>query len=82
MMQNKNLSEIFTRLSDETKKMKHKWHWYWFKRHIKWLGKEWKDDIYKELYKAINDATKELEPIAYVTKIDEKTINEMIKELL
>lgn len=59
----------------------YKWHYFWFKRHIKWLSKKWKDEVYEELYKAIDDAIKEIEPIAYVTK-DEKAIDEMIKELL
>ncbi len=64
------------------RKVKHKWHWFWFKRHLKWLSREWKDEVYEALYKAMDDAIKEFEPIAYVTTINEKTMDEMIKELL
>ena len=37
------------------KKLLHKWHWFWFKRHTKWLLTEQRDMVYNTLYQSIND---------------------------
>lgn len=37
------------------KNLLRKWHCFWFKRHTKWLLIKQKEEIYKELYKSIND---------------------------
>lgn len=37
------------------KKILHKWHWFWFKRHTKWLLTEQRDMVYNTLYQSIND---------------------------
>ena len=46
------------------KKLLHKWHWYWFKQHMKWLSKEWREQIYKELDQALSEIIKNT-PIQY-----------------
>lgn len=42
-------------MGDDMKKILHKWHWYWFKRHMKWLLTEQRDIVYNTLYQSIND---------------------------
>ena len=37
------------------KKLLYKWHWYWFKRHTKWLLTKQRDMVYNALYQSIND---------------------------
>lgn len=37
------------------KKILHKWHWFWFKRHTKWLLTEQREMVYNTLYQSIND---------------------------
>jgi len=37
------------------KNLLHKWHWFWFKRHTKWLLTEQRDMVYNTLYQSIND---------------------------
>ena len=42
-------------MGDNMKKLLHKWHWFWFKRHTKWLLTEQRDMVYNALYQSIND---------------------------
>lgn len=37
------------------KKLLYKWHWFWFKRHTRWLLIEQRDMVYNTLYQSIND---------------------------
>ena len=53
---------------DMIKKLLHKWHWYWFQRHTKWLSKEWKEQVYKELDKALSEIIKNT-PIYYTEDV-------------
>jgi uncharacterized protein YehS (DUF1456 family) len=46
----------------------HKWHWYWFKRHMKWLIKEWREQVYKELDRALCEIIKNT-PIQYTEDV-------------
>lgn len=50
------------------KKLLHKWHWFWFKRHIKWLSKGWKEQVYKELDNALSEIIKNT-PIYYTEDV-------------
>lgn len=50
------------------KNLLHKWHWFWFKRHTKWLLKEWKEQVYKELDKALSEIIKNM-PIQYTEDV-------------
>ena len=45
-------------MGNDMKKLLYKWHWYWFKRHTKWLSKGWKEQVYKELDKALSEIIK------------------------
>lgn len=42
-------------MGDDMKKLLHKWHWFWFKKHTKWLLIEQRDMVYNTLYQSIND---------------------------
>lgn len=46
----------------------HKWHWFWFKWHTKWFNKEWREQVYKELDKAISEIIKDV-PIQYTEDV-------------
>jgi hypothetical protein len=34
------------------KNILHKWHWFWFKIHTRWLMKEYEADVEKAIYDA------------------------------
>lgn len=36
-------------------KIQHKWHWFWFKIHLKFLMKEYKEQVDKEIIRMAND---------------------------
>lgn len=36
-------------------KIQHKWHWFWFKIHLKFLMKEYKEQVDKEIIRMTND---------------------------
>ena len=36
-------------------KIQHKWHWFWFKIHLKFLMKEYKEQVDKEIIKMTNN---------------------------
>ena len=55
-------------MGDNMTKILHKWHWYWFKRHTKWLIKEWREQVYKELDKALSEIIKNM-PIKYTEDV-------------
>lgn len=63
-------------MGDDMKKLLHKWHWYWFKRHTKWLMKEWKEQLYKTLNEAIADYMKDINTFTYTD--DELTVDDII----
>lgn len=50
------------------KKILYKWHWFWFKRHTRWLSKEWREQVYKELDRALCEIIKNT-PIQYTEDV-------------
>lgn len=36
-------------------KIQHKWHWFWFKIHLNFLMKEYKEQVDKEIIRITND---------------------------
>ena len=55
-------------MGDDMQKLLQKWHWFWFKRHTKWLSKKWKEQVYKELDKALSEIIKNM-PIYYTEDV-------------
>ena len=66
------------KIFDTIKKLLYKWHWFWFKRHTRWLSKEWKEQVYQELDRALTEIIKNT-PIQY--KYTEDDIINLVKRV-
>ena len=61
------------------KKILHKWHWFWFQAHLKWLMKDYKDEVWKAAYKAIDEMLNTyVSPYMFVTTSVEEMTNDLI----
>lgn len=64
------------------KKLQHRWHWYWFKLHCKWLLREQKNEVYKQLYKSIDEyLMNDIKSVCVVDTTTEELLDSLIKEV-
>lgn len=65
------------------KNLLHKWHWFWFKRHMKWLLIDERKKVYNQIWESFNEfLLKDIEQIAYVDKpYTEDDMIELVKKV-
>lgn len=64
------------------KNILHKWHWFWFKIHTRWLIKEYEADVEKAIYDAFKKMLEETtSEYSYIKCEPKRLTDEMIKRV-
>lgn len=61
------------------KNILHKWHWFWFKIHTRWLMKEYKTDVEKAIYDAFEKMLEEADEYGSIKCESKRLTDEMIE---
>ena len=73
------MKKIKKKIKETKRNLLHKWHWFWWSIHLRWLVKDYKEQVKKCMYDAINEMLKkEIEPIAEVKFKPEELADSLI----